>query len=84
MEKMGLFIALNILVSIIYLFFPNNEFNGIKLRNNNNIIERWFERFYFSIVTSTTLGYGDVSPRTNIIKAIVIVQVLITFAIVLI
>jgi len=80
-KKIMLFVLLNILVSIIYMFFPNKEFNGIKIRETN-IINKWFERFYFSVVTSTTLGYGDIIPNSTIIKVIVILQVLITFTIV--
>lgn len=37
--------------------------------------ERIIERFYFSVVTYTTLGFGDVSPKTSFGMALVIVEV---------
>lgn len=38
------------------------SFNGIELANDNSWDTRWT---YFSFVTLTTLGYGDVTPATN-------------------
>ena len=40
--------------------------------------QRFFDRFYFSMITSTLLGYGDIYPTTNICKMIVMLQSLIT------
>lgn len=40
--------------------------------------QRFFDRFYFSMVTSTLLGYGDIYPTTNICKTVVMVQSLVT------
>ncbi|MFA5352389.1 MAG: potassium channel family protein, partial [Candidatus Gracilibacteria bacterium] len=39
----------------------------------------FFDYFYFSIVTFTTLGYGDIVPVTIIEKIIVGVEVLLGF-----
>ena len=80
-QKIIMFITLNILISIIYLFFPDSAFNGLKMNNVDTALNKWFERFYFSVVSSTTLGYGDITPNTMAIKTIVIIQVLITFSI---
>lgn len=40
--------------------------------------QRFFDRFYFSMITSTLLGYGDIYPTTNICKMVVMLQSLIT------
>lgn len=40
--------------------------------------QRFFDRFYFSMITSTLLGYGDIYPTTNICKTIVMLQSLVT------
>jgi len=40
--------------------------------------QRFFDRFYFSMVTSTLLGYGDIYPTTNICKTVVMLQSLVT------
>ena len=42
-------------------------------------INVFFDSFYFSVITFTTLGYGDILPLNNIAKAVVISEVLIGF-----
>jgi hypothetical protein len=42
------------------------------------IYQKLFNRLYFSIITSTLLGYGDIYPVTNISKVIVMIQSLLT------
>ena len=37
-------------------------------------LQKLFDRFYFSIITSSLLGYGDIFPITNISKSIVMIQ----------
>ena len=36
----------------------------------------WLDSFYFTVVTFTTLGYGDISPQTDIGKLFTVVLVL--------
>ena len=40
--------------------------------------QRLFDRTYFSFITATLLGYGDIYPTTNICKFIVMIQAFIT------
>jgi hypothetical protein len=35
---------------------------------------RWIESFYFSGITLTTLGYGDIVPKTNLMRVLVFVE----------
>lgn len=42
------------------------------------ISQRLFDRTYFSFITATLLGYGDIYPVTNICKFIVMIQAFIT------
>ena len=44
--------------------------------------QRFFDRFYFSMVTSTLLGYGDIYPTTNICKTVVMLQSLVTIMVI--
>lgn len=44
------------------------SFNGIEMKNEAGWDTRWI---YFSFVTLTTLGYGDVTPATNTTRVLV-------------
>ena len=53
-----------------------------KIETSN--IQKLFDRLYFSIITSTLLGYGDIYPITNISKMIVMTQSLLTISLIII
>ena len=55
------------------------EFNDIKLFYDND----YLNRFYFSIVTQFTIGYGDIVPISNILKVIVMCQIILSFYIII-
>jgi len=38
------------------------------------LFDRFFKRMYFSFVTGTTLGYGDIFPASILCKSITIIQ----------
>tara|TARA_B100001093_G_C26508887_1_gene876652 strand:- start:250 stop:636 length:387 start_codon:yes stop_codon:yes gene_type:complete len=41
-----------------------------------SLFSSFFKRLYFSFVTGTTLGYGDIFPSTVLCKTITIVQLI--------
>ena len=43
----------------------------------------WIDSFYFSIITLTTIGYGDFSPQTNAGKLFTIFYIIIGIGIIL-
>lgn len=45
-------------------------------------LQQLFDRFYFSAVSGTTLGYGDIFPRTNTCRVITLLQLFVTVSIV--
>lgn len=58
----GIFITILIFWGIFYFFSPSYG---------------WFDDFYFVIVTLTTVGYGDVTPKTYNDKVLAIILILI-------
>ena len=52
------------------------------IKENPNYFARLFDRFYFSIVTGTTLGYGDIYPDSKLSKTLVIIELLVSAVIV--
>lgn len=65
-----LYISNIVVFTLIYYFFLNDSFNS-------DIAFSLFQMFYFSIVTVTTLGYGDITPNldSSLLLGAIIVQV---------
>ncbi|MHC4939347.1 MAG: potassium channel family protein [Planctomycetota bacterium] len=62
----------------------DSAFNGVpdawdeSVRLEESTLQKWGQTFsYFSVVTQTTLGYGDISPNSPISRGLVMVQTLI-------
>ena len=55
--------------------FSNNVINSTT-KNNNPDYEPWtlMDCFYFSLVTQTTVGYGDINTHTTLTKLLNILQ----------
>jgi len=58
------------------------EFTKEKIKPN--IYQNFFDRLYFSAITSSTLGYGDIYPVSNIAKFLVLIQAISTIIIIII
>ncbi len=43
---------------------------------------KWIDALYFSVITLTTVGYGDISPQTDIGKLFTIVYILVGLGII--
>lgn len=50
---------------------------------SNNYFYKIFNRFYFSMITSLTIGYGDIYPNSIRVRSIVIIQLVLTFLIIM-
>lgn len=47
------------------------------------ISRKFFNRLYFSFVTGSSLGYGDLAPRSDICRLITMIQLIVSILIVL-
>jgi len=64
--SLSLYLLIGLIWTIIYLIlitFDNSAFNGIESSDWRSIFSRVA---YYSFVTLTTLGYGDISPANHI------------------
>jgi hypothetical protein len=59
----GIYLFINVIFSFLYFCFGLLESKS------------FLDHFYFSIVTSFTVGYGDIAPKSDWGKIIVIVQI---------
>ena len=73
-----LFTIINIVFAMIYLLFCNDpeDWNGMD-EEDDPLFKKLFNRLYFSLTTLTTVGYGDISPKS--IKAKIVVMLHFTF-----
>ncbi len=68
-----------IITTIIFVF---SSFIYEVEKNTNPLINNLGDAVYFSIVTLTTVGYGDITPITNIGKEVTVLMILISIALI--
>lgn len=59
-----IFILLFLYTAIFFIFCDNEDFSGLEDKEDETSFERLFNMFYFSCVTCSTIGYGDIYPKT--------------------
>ena len=77
----GFIITMTVILTIVCRDY--RHFKGLNRRNDSNIYQALFDRFYFILVTISTMGYGDISPASNRAKASVIAIILFVVVIIL-
>lgn len=73
-RSIGRWVVLSLILIIIFgllYLIPG----GLNFENG----QRWFTAFYFSIVTFTTLGFGDVSPQQTWSEIVVAIEVILGY-----
>jgi hypothetical protein len=72
-----IYISLCILFSLILSLFDYTHFNGIKKEQDKGI-NRFYNRLYFTFTTISTVGYGDItpkSPQTRLIISLIMISI---------
>ncbi len=59
------------LYRIIHLYVPGNHFNFNGAPHDLN----FSDSLYFSIVTMSTLGYGDIAPASQVVRALASIEI---------
>ncbi|MEG0235128.1 MAG: potassium channel family protein [Cetobacterium sp.] len=67
-------ISFGLLYTVLSLFSSTQVFNGIT--QDLPQIEFYFKHIYFSFITITTVGYGDVYPMTILAQFLVVVEII--------
>lgn len=77
-DKLFLIGLIIFIFTLLYFFLCNDDdFKGLDEKMyNKNPIERFIHLFYFSCVTSSTTGYGDIYAYTSKSKIITIIHML--------
>lgn len=71
MNKIEMFLATVVLYTIIYQYLLGpDHFNG--LDENSGVIDY----LYFSTVSQSSVGYGDISPKSSLARLIVSLQII--------
>lgn len=65
----------------IYRLLPGS-FQGTNLGNHNQILKQFVNFLYFSIVTISTVGFGDITPVRLIARLTVTIEIVFEFIIV--
>ena len=66
-------IIILILFTLIYMNLNYKHWNGITKKNDNTLIKKILNRLYFSANTLSSVGYGDITAKSNINRIITII-----------
>ena len=65
-----------ILFSVIFTMLPNKHFNQPDDSEDKNLFQRFLNRLYFTIITVSSVGYGEYYPKTMLSKVLVSLLIL--------
>ena len=71
-------LIIGVIFITILLFFDYTHWNGILEEEDKSIVKKIFNRYYFVTTSISTIGYGDISPKSYSCKFIVsLLQILV-------
>lgn len=74
--KIGTTVIIIILFAIIYSFFDHSHWKGIEEHDDVGY-KKLFNRLYYSTVSWSTVGFGDISPNSVITRSLFMSQIII-------
>jgi|SaaInlStandDraft_1057018.scaffolds.fasta_scaffold42443_3 hypothetical protein len=70
----------NVIFAVLYLFLCNDPEDWDGMDNaNDSVGKKLFNRLYFTMTTNTTVGYGDITPKSVKAKILVMMHFLVVF-----
>jgi len=76
-------ISVFLIFSLVFYQFDYTHWNGINKEDDDTISKKFFNRLYFVSSTYSTVGYGDISPKSTYCRfATIILQSLLVAEIV--
>tara|TARA_B100001093_G_C26454960_1_gene853924 strand:+ start:408 stop:695 length:288 start_codon:yes stop_codon:yes gene_type:complete len=76
-NKVKQVIVVILFFSILFTFLSDEHFAGIEDKKSN-LVNRFLNRLYFTVITISSIGYGDYHPTSPIAKMLVLVLALYT------
>ena len=83
LHKIEIILVLTLIMTFIYyglMVINKNNYNNNK-ESNKNGFDLFVDALYFSVINATTVGFGDITPRTNLTKIISILHNVLNFVI---
>ena len=75
-------IAVVTVFTFAFMMFDHTHWAGLDNDNDSSASDKFFNRFYFTLTTFSSAGYGDISPKSKPARIIsMIVQLLMTVAV---
>ena len=67
-----------VIVTLVFMALDDADFNGMRSKQGD-VFDRFRTRFYFVITTLSSVGYGDMSPKTDRARAYCVAVMLLIF-----
>jgi hypothetical protein len=79
-NNINIIILFIIICTILLCTIPYSEFSGIEEEEDDTLLKRVFNRLYLTTTTLSSVGYGDIYPKSIYARSIIIMmQIFIIF-----